>query len=164
MEFMLHKVIKKQYNYRDCIVCGVDNKLGLHAQFYEMDDGRLVCLTEGKPEHQSYPERMHGGVIVALLDEAIGRAILIKEETWGVTMSLSVKYRKPVPLEKPIKIVAEITANSQRTFTGVGKLYDGSDNLLAECEAVYFKVAYNIMEHLKEHEHLIADNITEIAY
>jgi acyl-coenzyme A thioesterase PaaI-like protein len=84
---MKHKVIGKQYNYQNCIVCGTENDLGLHAAFYEMDDGKLVCLASGKGEHQSYPDRMHGGVICALLDEAIGRAILTTQEIWGVTVA-----------------------------------------------------------------------------
>ena len=161
---MVHKVIQKQLNYRDCIVCGVKNKLGLHASFYEMDDGKLVCLTTGRQEHQSYPERMHGGVIAALLDETIGRAILIHETIWGVTMNLTTKYRKPVPLDAPIKIVAEITENNARTFKGVAQLFDSTGLLLAESDALYFKVDYSQLEHLKDHEHMIPDNVTEIEY
>lgn len=159
-----HRVIKKQYNYQDCIVCGVKNDLGLQASFYEMDDGQLVCLAVGKNEHQSYPERMHGGVIVALLDEAIGRAILITEEIWGVTMELSVKYRKPVPLSAPIKIVAKITENNSRTFRGDAQMFDADNNLLAECSALYFKIPYDKMEHLETQQHLVVDNIAEIEY
>jgi acyl-coenzyme A thioesterase PaaI-like protein len=162
MNIMEHRVVKKQCNYRDCIVCGVDNKLGLHAAFYEMDNGKLVALTAGRNEHQSYPERMHGGIIAALLDEAIGRAILIHETIWGVTMNLSVKYRKPVPLDKPLKIVAEITENNAHTFKGTAQMFDGSGLLLAESEALYYKIAYDQMEHLLEHMQMVEDSITEI--
>lgn len=161
---MKHNVIKKQCNYRDCIVCGVKNELGLHAGFYEMDDGKLVCLVTGRDQHQSYPDRMHGGVIAALLDEAIGRAILIREKIWGVTMSMSVKYRKPVPLGQAIKIVAEITENNARTFRGAGQLFNDDGVLLAECEALYFKVDYAKMEHITAHEYMVADGVTEIEY
>jgi uncharacterized protein (TIGR00369 family) len=159
-----HKVIRKQCNYRDCIVCGVKNQLGLHAGFYEMDDGKLVCLVTGRDEHQSYPDRMHGGVIAALLDEAIGRAILTLEKIWGVTMSLSVKYRKPVPLGHALKIVAEVTENNAHTFRGTARLFDGGGLLLAECEALYFKIDYAQMEHITAHEYTVADDVTEIEY
>jgi acyl-coenzyme A thioesterase PaaI-like protein len=161
---MKHKVVKKQYNYKNCVVCGADNDLGFHASFYEMDDGKLVCLTAGREEHQSYPERKHGGMIAALLDEAIGRAILMTENIWGVTFGLTMKYLKPVPLSQPIKIVAEVTENLTRTFKGSALLFDRENNLLAECEAAYFKIPYAQMEHLEAEQHLIADNITEIEY
>lgn len=166
VQVMKHKVMKKQFNYHNCFVCGVKNHSGLKASFYEMDDGKLACLVTGRDEHQSYPDRMHGGVTSALLDEAIGRTMLITDFTiWGVTMSLQIKYRKPVPLNVPLLIVSEIVEDSFRTFKGIGKMYGRNNELLAEGEAVYFKVPYNsLKEHLEHEETLVDDSITEIDY
>ena len=68
------KVRKKQTNAKDCIVCGINNPYGIHASFYEMEDDSLIALFRYKFDHQSYPERVHGGMIAAMLDETIGRA------------------------------------------------------------------------------------------
>ena len=38
---MEKKVIKKQNQGRNCIVCGVDNESGLHGEFFELEDGTL---------------------------------------------------------------------------------------------------------------------------
>jgi hypothetical protein len=59
--------------------------------------------------------------------------------------------------------VAEITENKTRTFKGIGHLYDMDGKLLAECDAVYFKIE-TPFEHLDEQKTMVADNITEIDY
>lgn len=135
------KVLKKQTNSSDCIVCGMQNQLGLKVQFYEMENNCLVGVFKGINEHQSFPGRMHGGVSSAILDEGIGRAIWIYEpNTWGVTTHLNVKYRKPVPLNENLLLVAKITENKRRLFEGTGIIINQDHEVLAEATAVYFKM------------------------
>ncbi|SHH58306.1 Thioesterase superfamily protein [Clostridium collagenovorans DSM 3089] len=120
---MKYKVVKKQNNAKTCIVCGLKNDIGLKTEFYELENGELVGLCTPKDEHQSYPERLHGGISSALLDETIGRSVCIVEpEMWGVTIELSLKYRKPVPLNEEIKIVGRVTKNNHRIFEGTGEI------------------------------------------
>ena len=68
------KVMRKQRNSRMCVVCGMDNTFGLQAQFYTMEDESVMTLFSFRPEHQSYPGRVHGGLITAMLDELGFRA------------------------------------------------------------------------------------------
>ena len=110
------KVLKKQTNSKDCFICGIENKLGVNASFYEMEDGKLYSLFKFKPEHQSFPQRTHGGIISALLDELIGRTIWIKDDTiWGVTIDLNIKYRKPVPYDVPLKAIGDLLGGRDHT-------------------------------------------------
>lgn len=120
---MKYKVLKKQNNAKTCIVCGLKNDIGLKTEFYELENGELVGICTPKDEHQSYPERLHGGISSALLDETIGRSVcLVEPEMWGVTIELSLKYRKPVPLNEEIKIVGRVTKNNHRIFEGTGEI------------------------------------------
>ena len=135
------KVIKKQTNSKMCLVCGLNNEFGLKAPFYEMEDQTLVTLFEYKEWHQSYPERVHGGMISCMLDELIGRAIWIIDPTvWGVTINLNVKFRKPVPYNTKLKGIGKITSNKSRLFEGSGKIIDMESNVLAEATAIYMKL------------------------
>lgn len=159
------KVVKKQNNSHDCLICGVDNKFGLKAQFYETENKEVVGLFSFKDEHQSYPSRVHGGMISALLDELVGRAIWIYDEKqWGVTMTLEVKFRKPVPLETHLKGVGRIVSQTSRTFTGTGEILDMEGNVLAEAKAVYMKLPVSkIAEgHEEEVDVYLPDDITEV--
>lgn len=126
---MKRTVVRKQHNSKMCFVCGVSNASGLQASFYETEDGCLVGLFTPKAEHQSYPGRLHGGIASTILDETIGRAIMIGgDEVWGVTLELTVKYKKPVPLGVELKVVGRITEESNRLFYGTGEIIlpDGS--------------------------------------
>ena len=130
-----------QRNSVDCIICGMENPLGLKAKFYQLEDNSLASLFTYKNEHQSYPDRTHGGMITALLDELMGRTLWITEpETFGVTTSISVTFRKPVPLDQPLKAHATMTFNSRLGFSTKGELYDMNGKLLAEATAKFLKL------------------------
>ena len=81
---------------------------------------RCCSRFTGPEHHQGYPGRMHGGVITAILDETIGRAIMIRygEAIWGVTAELNVRFRKPVPLDVELTAVGRITSEDQPAFRG----------------------------------------------
>lgn len=107
-----------------CLVCGLKNPYGLKASFYELDNKELVCLFRPTDVHQSYPGRLHGGITAALLDETIGRAVMIGQEEgmWGVTVDFTTKYRKPIPLNQDLRVVGRITNGSGRFFEGTGEI------------------------------------------
>lgn len=135
------KVLRRQPNSKMCLICGVNNPAGLKAPFYEMENHTVVSIFEYNDIHQSYPERTHGGMISCMLDEIIGRAIWIDEpNAWGVTISLNVKFRKPVPYNAKLKSVGKIIKNSSRGFVGIGTIEDLKGNVLAEAEATYMKL------------------------
>ena len=121
---MQHRVNRKQENSKMCLVCGLKNPYGLKASFFELENRELVCLFKPVNHHQGYPGRLHGGITTALLDETIGRAIMIgqKEGMWGVTVEFTTKFKKPIPLNQDLKVVGRITNNSSRFFEGSGEI------------------------------------------
>ncbi len=138
---MKHKVTKRQYNSRMCLVCGMDNDLGLKTRFYEIDSGELVGLFLPKEEYQSYPERLHGGISSAILDEIIGRAINIEEpDVWGVTVELNLKFKKPIPLDKEIKAVGRITKANRKLFEGTGEIILENGEVAVQAYGKYLKL------------------------
>ncbi|MGL5347739.1 MAG: PaaI family thioesterase [Peptostreptococcaceae bacterium] len=136
-----YKVNKKQNTSKNCIVCGDNNDLGLKTSFYELENGELVAICDTKEWHQSYPGRVHGGMSAALLDETIGRAVSINDDTiWGVTVSLDIKYKKPVPTDAKIKIVGRITSENRRLFEGTGEIYLPTGEIAATATGKYMKM------------------------
>lgn len=136
------KVIGKQKNSDKCVVCGTQNALSLGAKFYHVERDLMVGVVTARDEHQSYPHRMHGGMISALLDEVIGRAINVTEpDAFGVTMELNVKFKKPVPLNEEIKAVGKVTKDTRRIFQADGFIEDKDGNILAIATATYMKMS-----------------------
>lgn len=135
------KIERKQENSRDCLVCGLKNDLGLKASCYEMENGEVVALFTPRNEHQSYPGRMHGGIAAAMLDEVIGRAIMINNGTvFGVTISLNIEYKKPVPLGEELRVVGRITKDSSRLFEGTGELLLPNGDVAVTASGKYLKM------------------------
>lgn len=161
------KVVKKQTNSKLCYICGVENEFGLKAPFYEMEDETVVSVFEYKEIHQSYPNRVHGGLITAMLDEIAGRAIWVSEpDVWGVTTELNVKFRKVVPYNVTLKAVGKIIKNTHRMFIGESKIFDKDSNVLAEAKVTYLKLPLSRISNSKcVHDDVnvyIPDNVTDI--
>lgn len=136
---MKHKVLKKQESSKDCFISGLKN--GLQASFYELDNGEIVALFKPSKEHQGYPGRLHGGIASAILDETIGRAIMINhDDIWGVTVELNLRYKKPVPIEEELRVVGRITRDCSRLFEGTGEILLSNGEPAVTAEAKYIKL------------------------
>ncbi len=138
---MEKKILRKQYISENCFVCGTQNQLGLQAAFYELEDHQLVAVFDPRDEYQSYPERLHGGISAAILDETLGRAIMIDEpETWAVTAELTLRYKKPVPLDQPLRVIGRILKNSPRLFVATGEILLPGGETAVSAEGKYIKL------------------------
>ncbi len=138
---MSQEVRAAQNVSRMCMVCGTENGSGLHARFFELDDGELAGVFTPTEAHQGYPGRLHGGLASAILDETMGRAINISDPTaWGVTVELNVRYRRPVPLDAPVKTVGRITSDSGRLFEGSGEIVLADGTVAVEATGKYLRL------------------------
>jgi acyl-coenzyme A thioesterase PaaI-like protein len=134
----------KQPNSKMCFICGLKNPVGLHLHIYETETG-LVESTYTAPEHfQGYPGVLHGGIVSAILDELCGRSQMGSnplEPRFMFTARLEVKYRKNVPIGKPLKIVGKAGKSRGKTAEAWAGIYDPeTDELLAEGNALLINV------------------------
>jgi uncharacterized protein (TIGR00369 family) len=139
---MRYKIKRKQPNSKMCLVCGLKNSFGLYTSFYELENGELLAVFKPREEHQSYPGRLHGGIVSTILDETIGRSIMIQHdhEFWGVTMEISIRFKKPVPLDQELRVIGRITKDSRRIFEGTGEILLADGTVAAEASGKYMKL------------------------
>ncbi|UCF99123.1 MAG: PaaI family thioesterase [Spirochaetaceae bacterium] len=153
---MKQKVVAKQPNSKMCYVCGLKNPKGLQASFYELENGEVVGQFVAGEELQGYPDRLHGCIAVGLLDEAIGRAIRTHydEEAMGQTVELHIRYRIPVPLNQPLRIVARVTRDIRRLYEGSAELKLSDGTVAVEASGKYFSLVGDTLprEELKAQE------------
>jgi acyl-coenzyme A thioesterase PaaI-like protein len=123
--------MNKQLGSKMCFVCGVDNPIGLHLDFWMDDETVWTEFTPGD-QHQGYPGLLHGGLIATVLDETMGRVAALKQ-LWMVTVKLDLTYRKPVPLGQSLKVAARIDElrGSRMTASGQLLLPDGAVGVVA---------------------------------
>ena len=134
--------MRKQPNSKMCFVCGMKNVAGLKAFFYELDDGSVMAKFTPQEIHQSYPGRLHGGVAAAILDETIGRALMVKygETVWGVTAELRLRFHKAVPLGEELRVIGRITRDTRRIFEGEGELLLPDGTVAVSAYGKYIKL------------------------
>lgn len=138
---MTPRVRAAQNISRMCMVCGTENSCGLHARFFELENGDLAGVFTPREQHQGYPGRLHGGIASTILDETMGRAITTGDpQAWGVTLELNVRYRKPVPLDGPVIAHGRITKDSGRIFEGTGEIRLEDGTVAVEASGRYMRL------------------------
>jgi acyl-coenzyme A thioesterase PaaI-like protein len=124
---------EKQPNSRMCFVCGLENKSGLRASFYETKPGMVELDWIASEEYQGYPGVLHGGVVATLLDEVAGRTTMSGDPPrFMVTMKMEIRYRKPVPIQQPLHITGELVRDRGRFAESVARIFLPGGSLGAE--------------------------------
>ncbi len=144
----------------------MDNEYGLKAQFYNMEDNSVMTKFLYTEYHQSFPQRVHGGLIATMLDELAFRAAWVKDYgLLGATMSMEIKYRKPVPYNEELIGRGIVTKNLSKFFESEVELYDVEKRLLANATVKYIKLPVEKVTNAdfhKEMSYLIEDNVKEL--
>ena len=129
-----------QPNSAPCFVCGLANAFGLHLRFVQVTPDRVVAYTQIPRRFQGYPGVVHGGITAAILDETAGRSLMgaePEEARLMFTARLNVRYRRPVPVETPLRAEGWVVKDRGRTAVTQAALYlEGGTQPLAEAEAL----------------------------
>lgn len=138
----------RQPGSQHCFVCGRDNPIGLKVQFHQRGNQVVTHFTPG-PEHQGYPDRMHGGIASTLLDETIGRAGFLYGY-WTFTAKFEVKFRKPIPLGQEITVTGEVTRDRGRLIEARGQLLLADGSVAVEGSGLFVKLKPEELKALEE--------------
>lgn len=146
-----------QANTRNCFVCGVENEAGLHMRFFESEATPYVVTAEYSVprKYEGYPGIVHGGIVAAMMDEVTYRAVMRGDPPrFVVTARLNMRYRKPVPVETPLRMTGRVVEDKGRVVTAAGELFGPGEVLLAEAEVVLMEVDRAFFESMNPAEEL----------
>jgi acyl-coenzyme A thioesterase PaaI-like protein len=118
-----------------CFACGPENPIGLHLEF--APDGEEVRASVALDSvFQGWRGIAHGGIVMALLDEAMAHAAGFAGHR-GMTASANVRFRKPVPIDETIEIIGRV-AWQRRNIVGVEACVRSVDGaILAESDGKF---------------------------
>ena len=140
---------KPQPNSKMCFICGLENPVGLKLRIYETEPG-VVETTYTAPEHfQGYPGVLHGGIIATIIDEVSGRSLMgtAEQTRFMFTARIEVKYRKNVPIGRPLRIVGKALKDRGHSAEAWAGIYDAqSGELLAEGSTLLVNVPQDRMD------------------
>src|SRR5579872_607804 len=115
---------------RKCFACGPDNDRGLRMRF-EYGEGTARSELITGDAFAGWRDIMHGGVVAVLLDEAMAHATL-STGVRCVTARLEIRFRKPVPTDKPLIVEGAVTSRRGRVLEVSGTLKGKDGTLYAE--------------------------------
>ena len=95
----------KEQHHPECIFSRTPPIPGLRFTFG--NDGALSAEFTCAKTHQGYTDRVHGGLIAAVIDAAMTQCLMGHGIT-AYTADLSIKYRKPVFIGLPVQLKTEI--------------------------------------------------------
>ncbi len=129
-----------------CFGCGPANPRGLQIKtFIEGDEG--ICHFRPQKHHESFAGAVAGGIIGTLFDchcnwtaaHHLMRAGGAEEPPSTVTASYQVKFLRPTPSDRVLRLVARVVEADGRRATVEGRLeVDGE--VTATCRAVFVAV------------------------
>ena len=115
--------------YLRCVVCGRENHRGLNLRF--LADGPLIRSEVTFSEDLcGFKGVAHGGIITAVLDEAMGWAAAYNARRICVAAELTVRFVKPVLAADRVHVEARMDRDRRRVIDASAEMLDGSGEVL----------------------------------
>jgi acyl-coenzyme A thioesterase PaaI-like protein len=121
-----------------------------------LDDGRPVLLAEVRLDLQREgpPQSVHGGVLAGMFDELMGGAQRINGGIAGMTGRLTVRYRRPTPLNEDLLLRAwihderkrRVTVRADCSVASAAGLSPERSVVTAEAEAFFIRVDFERLD------------------
>ncbi len=132
--------------YRYCFVCGDKNRKGLKIDFH-YEEGKAKARFTPAAEYEGYRNILHGGILAAVLDEVMVKAVLA-EGIPAVTSRMDVRYRLPAAIGEELFLEGRITQMKKRLIMTSGKVSRKDGTIVAEAGGSYFRVRGEMAEKL----------------
>src|SRR5260370_4073026 len=123
----------------ECWVCGPQNRAGLTVRFEQFGQTGSEARYTARAEHGGWPGILHGGVLLALMDEALGWSLYF-HGSGGLTARFDARFRQPVPIGSSLIIRAWTLERRGRLVKARGevRMNTGDGPVLAEANAWMF--------------------------
>ena len=127
--------------YDQCFGCGPAHPSGLRVRCFRTPEG-VICPILIAGEFAGPPGAAHGGIVAAYLDEVLASAAARATGKICVTGELTVRYVRPVPVERPILGHGRLVTDHGRYIDVEGRLAElGTDRVLATARGRFFPLS-----------------------
>ena len=129
---------KEEIHVPTCYGCCPTNPIGLKVQF-EVRDGRVEGEFTSSEHHVGPPGAVHGGVLMALMDEALSflcRGVLRYDIR---TLREEIRFRNSSPIGESIHVEAYVEEDKRRSVVAKARVYSDK-HTIAEATGTLLKV------------------------
>lgn len=120
----------------NCFVCEPTNPSGLAVSYFHDDEAGVVtaefCFGAS---HSGAPHYVHGGVLLAILDEAMAWAAIAVAGRFAVVQSTATTFDRPVRIDEPHRVEASVHGRTDTAVTARAFVADRAGRHCAEARA-----------------------------
>ena len=120
----------------NCFVCEPSNARGLGIRYSHDEEGETVVseFTLGK-EFSGVPRYVHGGVVLAILDDAMAWAAIAIAGRWAVIQHTATTFERPVLLDVAHRVEAKVAGGDDASVTARATVADERGRVCARAHA-----------------------------
>lgn len=121
-----------------CFVCEATNDAGLRIPFFHDDEAGIVFADYTLDDRFSgAPSYIHGGVTMAVLDEAMAWATIAVAKAFALTVRTNVEFRWPLKVGRPYRVEARILDSAGSALEVEATVVDERGRPCAEAVATF---------------------------
>ena len=127
----------------NCFGCGAHNRIGMHLRFMVDEAGTVHATLRLAKRFQGPHGFVHGGVIAAILDEAMSKAIHASRDganIMALTRHMETEYLRPTPLGATLTLQGRQDRVEGRKHFCSATLTDQTNHLLARGKALFIAI------------------------
>ena len=120
----------------NCFVCDPANARGLRLSFVADDEAGLVAAEFSLGEEFSgAPQYVHGGVVLAVVDDAMAWAAIALAGRFAVVRETTTTFEHGVRLGRPHRVEARIESSTERILHTSARVVNGEGKRCARSKA-----------------------------
>ena len=127
---------------------GLRNPIGPQLQ-YRLEGDRVVTDYTADERHMGFPGFAHGGLIIAILDDAMGRCAAMHRR-WVVTGRCDTRFRAGAAVGVPLRVEAWITKLTKRVMLAEGRVVLPDGGVVAEANGTYLPITPDMQAQMVE--------------
>ncbi len=132
------RFVRLQKNY--CFACGKNNPDGMHLRFtYDEERDCFISRFRLGKRYTGPPGHCHGGIIATILDEAMGKVNKLRHVI-ALTSEITIDYRKPVPLNKPLRVESREVKVTGRQHVNMAEILNRKGEVLARGRGLFIAI------------------------
>src|SRR2546423_10981543 len=135
----MHPLHNRDWGFEtNCFVCEPANANGLHVPFLHDEQGkRVVAPFNLANDFSGAPQYVHGGIVLALMDEAMAWAAIAIARKIAVTRSSAAEFARPVRVGRDHEVEARLTAVAEDRIDAEAVVRDAKGRACAPASGVF---------------------------
>lgn len=122
----------------NCFVCEPTNPAGLAIPFFHDDQaGTVVAEPTLGEEFSGAPSYVHGGVTLAVLDEAQAWATIALAGKFAVTTETAARFKRPINVGATYSVAARVTDKTADAISTSAEVRNAEGKRCAEATATF---------------------------